>query len=204
MRFSDKLKYYRSEHNLTQDELARQLNVSRSLVARWEFGDVYPKLEVLQELSFILNVPIDQLVDKEEKENVEIEHLNYMKNMKKYIELLIWISLVVYSVVTILMFGLKMFSMEGNAPYKPGGPASKIYVFSVLDVIFSEDVWLLVTTVILNIGIIIVSSFNYFNKDDKKKNILRYILLGLFVASITFFIITLKVGTKNPSSLWQF
>ena len=136
--------------------------------------------------------------------NAEIEHLNYIKNMKKYTELLIWILLVVYSVVTILMFGFKMFSMEGNAPYKPGGPASKIYVFSVLDVIFPEDVWLLVTTVILNIGIIIVSSFNYFNKDDKKKNILRYVLLGLFVASITFFIITLKVGTKNPSSLWQF
>ena len=111
MRFSDKLKYYRSEHNLTQDELARQLNVSRSLVARWEFGDVYPKLEVLQELSVILNVPFNQLVDEEEKVNAEIEHLNYIKNMKKYIELLIWISLVVYSVVTILMFGLKMFSM---------------------------------------------------------------------------------------------
>ena len=168
MKFSDKLKYYRNENNLTQDQLAKRLNVSRSLVARWEFGDVYPKIEILREISIILNVPLNLLIDEEEKTNVEIEHLNYLKNMKKHLELLIWVLLIVYSIVTVLMFGLKIFSMEGNAPYVPGGPASKIYVFSVFDVIFKEDVWLVVVTVILNIGIMIVSSFNYFKKDINK------------------------------------
>lgn len=203
MKFSDKLKSYRKENNLTQEKLAKQLNVSRSLVARWEFGDVYPKLEILKELSNVLNVPLNQLIDEEEKTNVEVEHLNYIKNMKKNIDLFIWISLIVYCIVTVLMFGLKMFSMEGNAPYVPGGSASKIYVFSVLDVIYPQDVWLLIITVVLNIGIIIVSSINHFKKDINK-NIFKYILLGLFLASLTFFIITLKIGTKDPSSLWEF
>lgn len=203
MKFSEKLKLYRKESNLTQEKLAKQLNVSRSLVARWEFGDVYPKLEILKELSNVLNVPLTQLIDEEEKTHIEVEHLNFIKNMKKNINLFIWISLTVYSIVTVLMFGLKMFSMEGNAPYVPGGPASKIYVFSVLDVIYLEDIWLLIITVILNIGIIIVSSINHFKKDINK-NIFKYILLGLFLVSLTFFIITLKVGTKDPSSLWQF
>ena len=203
MKFSEKLKLYRKESNLTQEKLAKQLNVSRSLVARWEFGDVYPKLGILKELSNVLNVPLTQLIDEEEKTHIEVEHLNFIKNMKKNINLFIWISLTVYSIVTVLMFGLKMFSMEGNAPYVPGGPASKIYVFSVLDVIYLEDIWLLIITVILNIGIIIVSSINHFKKDINK-NIFKYILLGLFLVSLTFFIITLKVGTKDPSSLWQF
>lgn len=203
MKFSEKLKLYRKESNLTQEKLAKQLNVSRSLVARWEFGDVYPKLEILKELSNVLNVPLTQLIDEEEKTHIEVEHLNFIKNMNKNINLFIWISLTVYSIVTVLMFGLKMFSMEGNAPYVPGGPASKIYVFSVLDVIYLEDIWLLIITVILNIGIIIVSSINHFKKDINK-NIFKYILLGLFLVSLTFFIITLKVGTKDPSSLWQF
>ena len=203
MKFSEKLKLYRKESNLTQEKLAKQLNVSRSLVARWEFGDVYPKLEILKELSNVLNVPLTQLIDEEEKTHIEVEHLNFIKNMNKNINLFIWISLTVYSIVTVLMFGLKMFSMEGNAPYVPGGPASKIYVFSVLDVIYLEDIWLLIITVILNIGIIIVSSINHFKKDINKK-IFKYILLGLFLVSLTFFIITLKVGTKDPSSLWQF
>ena len=203
MKFSEKLKLYRKESNLTQEKLAKQLNVSRSLVARWEFGDVYPKLEILKELSNLLNVPLTQLINEEEKTHIEVEHLNFIKNMKRNINLFLWISLTVYSIVTVLMFGLKMFSMEGNAPYVPGGPASKIYVFSVLDVIYLEDIWLLIITVILNIGIIIVSSINHFKKDINK-NIFKYILLGLFLASVTFFIITLKVGTKDPSSLWQF
>ena len=203
MKFSEKLKLYRKESNLTQEKLAKQLNVSRSLVARWEFGDVYPKLEILKELSNVLNVPLTQLIDEEEKTHIEVEHLNFIKNMNKNINLFIWISLTVYSIVTVLMFGLKMFSMEGNAPYVPGGPASKIYVFSVLDVIYLEDIWLLIITVILNIGIIIVSSINHFKKDINI-NIFKYILLGLFLVSLTFFIITLKVGTKDPSSLWQF
>ena len=203
MKFSEKLKLYRKESNLTQEKLAKQLNVSRSLVARWEFGDVYPKLEILKELSNVLNVPLTQLIDEEEKTHIEVEHLNFIKNMNKNINLFIWMSLTVYSIVTVLMFGLKMFSMEGNAPYVPGGPASKIYVFSVLDVIYLEDIWLLIITVILNIGIIIVSSINHFKKDINK-NIFKYILLGLFLVSLTFFIITLKVGTKDPSSLWQF
>lgn len=203
MKFSEKLKLYRKESNLTQEKLAKQLNVSRSLVARWEFGDVYPKLEILKELSNVLNVPLTQLIDEEEKTHIEVEHLNFIKNMNKNINLFIWISLTVYRIVTVLMFGLKMFSMEGNATYVPGGPASKIYVFSVLDVIYLEDIWLLIITVILNIGIIIVSSINHFKKDINK-NIFKYILLGLFLVSLTFFIITLKVGTKDPSSLWQF
>ena len=148
-------------------------------------------------------MPLTQLIDEEEKTHIEVEHLNFIKNMNKNINLFIWISLTVYSIVTVLMFGLKMFSMEGNAPYVPGGPASKIYVFSVLDVIYLEDIWLLIITVILNIGIIIVSSINHFKKDINK-NIFKYILLGLFLVSLTFFIITLKVGTKDPSSLWQF
>ena len=58
MKFSDKLKYYRNENNLTQDQLAKRLNVSRSLVARWEFGDVYPKIEILREISIILKIII--------------------------------------------------------------------------------------------------------------------------------------------------
>ena len=60
MKFGEKLKQLRIGRGWTQAELARELYVSRSAVAKWEQGRGYPSLELLEKLSYIFNFSIDK------------------------------------------------------------------------------------------------------------------------------------------------
>ena len=51
--------------NLTQDELAEKLGVSRQSVSKWETGAAYPEPNTLLQLSKILGVSCDCLLDDE-------------------------------------------------------------------------------------------------------------------------------------------
>lgn len=72
MLFNEKLKMLRKENNLTQEELAEKLYVSRQAVTKWESGDGTPDIENLKQISELFNISIDELV-KEDK-NVTIEN----------------------------------------------------------------------------------------------------------------------------------
>ncbi len=41
------LKKIRKENNLSQEELAEKLNVSRQSVSKWEQGITYPEMDIL-------------------------------------------------------------------------------------------------------------------------------------------------------------
>lgn len=74
MNFEEKLKLLRKESNLTQEELAEKLCVSRQAITKWESGDGLPDIDNLKVISELFNTSIDELV-KEEKE-VNLNNLN--------------------------------------------------------------------------------------------------------------------------------
>lgn len=57
---------YRKENNLTQIELAKEINYSDKAISRWEKGEVLPDIETLQILAETFQIPLSQLF-----ENVE-------------------------------------------------------------------------------------------------------------------------------------
>lgn len=63
--FSERLKRYRKERNLTQQQLADALGVSNKSVSRWESGGGYPDLPLLVPLAKALGVTADDLLDEE-------------------------------------------------------------------------------------------------------------------------------------------
>lgn len=63
--FSERLKRYRKEKNLTQQQLADALGVSNKSVSRWESGGGYPDLPLLVPLARALGVTADDLLDEE-------------------------------------------------------------------------------------------------------------------------------------------
>lgn len=70
------LKTLRKEKNITQEQLAETLNVSRRTVSRWETGSNMPDLGILVELSDYYQVDLRELLDGErrrEKVNKELE-----------------------------------------------------------------------------------------------------------------------------------
>lgn len=62
MEFYKKLKEERLKHNLSQEDLARELNISRQSVSKWELEKGYPNIETLIELSHLFNISIDELI----------------------------------------------------------------------------------------------------------------------------------------------
>ena len=80
MEFNEKLQELRKSRGLTQEELAKELYVSRTAVSKWESGKGYPGIDSLKELSKFFSVSIDSLLsgekliyiaDKENKSNIK-------------------------------------------------------------------------------------------------------------------------------------
>lgn len=66
MEFSEKLQQLRKQNNMTQEELAGQLFVSRTAISKWESGKGYPNIESLKSISKLFAVSIDDLLSNEE------------------------------------------------------------------------------------------------------------------------------------------
>ena len=80
MEFSEKLQELRKNKELTQEELAEALFVSRTAVSKWESGRGYPNIDSLKEISKFFSVSIDDLLsgekilsiaEKENKSNIQ-------------------------------------------------------------------------------------------------------------------------------------
>jgi len=65
MSFAENLKQLRKVKQLSQEELAEILDVSRQAVSKWEQGIGYPEVEKLLLLSSKLSVSLDSLMDTE-------------------------------------------------------------------------------------------------------------------------------------------
>ena len=61
------LQFLRKSNNYTQDDLAKELGISRQAVSKWETGTTIPDLEIL--LKNILNFLVNRL---------QIYHSNYL------------------------------------------------------------------------------------------------------------------------------
>ncbi len=113
---SDNIKNYRKENNLSQDELAEKLGVSRQSISLWETGQTQPTLENIMALAKIFNVSSDVLLDNivgtdgsdgAESDGVaEAEPEKLPENNKKKMRIIIAAasSAVVIAVVLLLIF----------------------------------------------------------------------------------------------------
>ena len=66
MSFSENLQFLRSHHQITQEQLAEQLGVSRQSVSKWENNFAVPELDKLIKMSEIFSVTIDELVGRKQ------------------------------------------------------------------------------------------------------------------------------------------
>ena len=82
MKFSEKLKKLRKDNNMTQDELAEKIFVSRTAISKWETDMGYPSLESLRLLSKVFGTTLDELVSDEDIENRKI--LDEKQSLKYY------------------------------------------------------------------------------------------------------------------------
>lgn len=84
MNLSDNLKRLRKENNLSQEDLAEKLGVSRQSVSKWESGVAYPEMEKLIQISKLFDVGINELLNEDIN---EVKATKQSKaNINKYID----------------------------------------------------------------------------------------------------------------------
>mgnify|MGYP002624259899 CR=1 FL=1 len=81
--FGKLLLEYRKKNNLTQLELGEKLNVSDKTISRWERGDRVPDSFVIKDISKLLNVSIDQLLNSNNMNEINDSKDKENKNIKK-------------------------------------------------------------------------------------------------------------------------
>lgn len=79
MAFHKIIKEKRKQLGITQDELAKELKVSRSAISNWEIGRNYPDINTLIHLAQMYNMSLDDLFN----ENIELTSLSALDEEKE-------------------------------------------------------------------------------------------------------------------------
>lgn len=74
MALGDNIKKLREEKNLTQQQLADKLYVSRQTISRWENSSRCPDLITAKKLAIELNISIDELLSEEDINDIQINY----------------------------------------------------------------------------------------------------------------------------------
>lgn len=83
--FAEKLKALRGVKKITQEEFAKEINVTKGAVAMWETGKRTPDVEMLKKIAAYFNVSVDTLVgndvafDKKEQYQLEDVYFSFAK-----------------------------------------------------------------------------------------------------------------------------
>lgn len=123
MELSAQIKKYRTNMNLSQEELAEKIYVTRQTISNWETGKNYPDIHSLLLLSSLFHVSLDQLIKgdlkimKEEIKKEEIEKLHHYGTiytilfaimLLSLIPLILWMN--VYSIAwAVIVYGIAMY-----------------------------------------------------------------------------------------------
>ncbi len=97
------IKKLRTDHNLTQKELADKLNVTFQAVSKWENGKSVPDIAQLHEISKLFSIDISDLLDGEMK----IKKKNYTK-----------LIIAVVSILAVLVIGFIVINKNVNYSFK--------------------------------------------------------------------------------------
>lgn len=85
MTLSDRLQKLRKTHNLSQEQLAEKLDVSRQAISKWESGQANPDINNLLKLSNIYEVSTDYiLLGKDTDNQIVVEEKIIYKEKKSF------------------------------------------------------------------------------------------------------------------------
>lgn len=81
--FAENIQFFRKRENMTQEQLAEKLEVSRQTVSKWEAGNSYPEMEKILQLCQVFSCNMDTLMREDASRLEAGEHQQYEKHMER-------------------------------------------------------------------------------------------------------------------------
>lgn len=134
MEFHEKLKQERKKHNLSQEDLANKLNISRQSISKWELLKGYPNIETLIELSELFGITVDELLKGDDfLKNKIVEDGKKLKhpilfNLGEVVGLLGIIILI----ANFVLRGIRLALHQNILPFLQGNLMATITIVSLL------------------------------------------------------------------------
>ncbi|MFH5882627.1 helix-turn-helix domain-containing protein [Liberiplasma polymorphum] len=197
-KFGELLKEKRMQNKLTQSSLAEMLNVSDRTVSKWETGNGYPNITMLNTIANCLNTSVSELMDSEDikvinsvKQNPSDEQYRAKFRKKMIVAMSLLLTAILY-----LMLPILRFNIPDGAIGAIGEDSDTYVVVAIVLTIFISLCYLvsfsLFTYMIIQYRKLIKSKFhNFTDKNIIKKYLVSYSLLTL--AMIVIVIIALNI-----------
>ena len=182
----------RKKANLSQEQLAEKVGVSRQTISKWELGETAPDIKQAQVLSQVFSVSLDELTGNDTKEVIYKKVSNTEKLAGLIIKVIkIWgiilLTCLIVAVVGIVLFGF--VRGEGSVEFE-----NNVEKVTFTEVVGEE-------TYVITIG-----SDGYFEgigmSDEIKEELMELIVVGDLPTSednITDYFIKLREGTQQET-----
>ena len=182
----------RKKANLSQEQLAEKVGVSRQTISKWELGETAPDIKQAQVLSQVFSVSLDELTGNDTKEVIYKKVSNTEKLAGLIIKVIkIW-GIIILACLIVAVVGIVLFGFVR-------GEGSVEFENNVEKVTFTEVVG--EETYIITIG-----SDGYFEgigmSDEIKEELMELIVVGDLPTSednITDYFIKLREGLPEKS-----
>lgn len=110
-KLNENIKKYRMENDLTQQEVADQMFVTRQCISRWESGKTLPDINSLEKLANIYNCSINELIDTTEVTEIALNEAIKNTKSRRVIFTSILISVLA---ITLSIFGIILAKNNNN------------------------------------------------------------------------------------------
>lgn len=180
MEFHEKLQTLRKSRNLTQEELAESLFVSRTAISKWESGRGYPNVDSIKDIACFFSVTIDELLSSEKI--LSLAKKENQTNIKKMCNLLFGV-VDVFTLMPIIL------------PLYPNTVNGHIYSVNLLDYTETSSTnlmiyWIMFITLIIAGALKIALTQANIQKGQK---VITWSSIGLGVIVVLFLSLTRQV-----------
>lgn len=203
MKFCLKLKQLREAKKITQEELAKQIFVSRSLIARYENGSVIPTKENTEKLASYFNLSVKELLD-EDYSNLTLEKLkqindDYLRKEKleNRITFIFLIIIIVISVVFVLFSLLPLLKGYRFVYPIPEGqitPNKEYYYTSLLLCTMKDSNYIVLLSEIICLINVFLSFLYLALKNKRNLFAIKIIIYIGFIVSLFFMLFSILFG----------
>lgn len=168
MEIGKKILELRKQKNLSQEQLANELNVSRQTVSKWENDIILPDLDNVVQLSRFFEISVDDLLGNSTTKNIEDTEKLSMNNKQikssKGMNLLL-----IASIIGVVSCLIVLGSMGLSYILNPITDATLIYVTTTLSEkgIFITCLVLLVVCLLVMLSVIFKKIFDKRSKKSK-------------------------------------
>lgn len=196
MNIGDKIKQLRINNNLTQEQLAEKLLLTRNDISKWETTNVIPNINNLKMLADVFNVSVDDLISDEEFHFLTISQQKSLEFNKNLIySIILFISFVLIGTI-IPYFSFKYDPSLKNIIFYLILPAS-YFLLGVITVLISAK-W---PNVLLSSSLALTPIYIFFDSVIKNVSLNLWGVFYLFIFLVAYFTISIiaKVSIKSTN-----